>query len=48
LGGWRAVVEPSDEEAVFLRLEQKLSELAEKQGELKMTVPMLYLEAVHG
>jgi ubiquinone/menaquinone biosynthesis C-methylase UbiE len=48
LGGWRGVVNPEDEEAVFLRLEQRLNELAEKQGELKMAVPMLYLEAGRG
>jgi arsenite methyltransferase len=48
LGGWRSVVNPENEEAIFLRLEQRLNELAEKQGGLKMTVPMLYLEAGRG
>jgi SAM-dependent methyltransferase len=45
LGGWRSVVEPSDEREVFKRVEQKLNELARQNGELRMTVPMLFLEA---
>ncbi len=45
LGGWRSVVEPSDEREAFRRVEQKLNELARQTGELRMTVPMLYLEA---
>lgn len=48
LGGWRSVVEPADEREVFSRIEQKLDELARQQGELRMTVPMLYLEARKG
>jgi ubiquinone/menaquinone biosynthesis C-methylase UbiE len=45
LGGWRSVVEPEDEGEVFSRVEQRLNELARQNGELRMSVPMLFLEA---
>lgn len=45
LGGWRGVVTKEDESEVFGRIESKLNALAQKRGELRMTVPMLYLEA---
>jgi ubiquinone/menaquinone biosynthesis C-methylase UbiE len=44
LDGWRQVVDAEDEERVFTRLENKLNQIAAAQGELRMTVPMLYLE----
>ena len=44
LEGWRKVVDPSDEVAVFAALEERLTQLAFRSGELRMTVPMLYLE----
>lgn len=44
LDGWRHVVDPEDEEWIFGLLEHKLNQLAEARGELRMTVPMLYLE----
>jgi ubiquinone/menaquinone biosynthesis C-methylase UbiE len=44
LTGWRGVIEPADEEAIFAALEARLNALAEAQGELRMTIPMLYLE----
>jgi arsenite methyltransferase len=40
--GWRAVVEPAEEREVFAALEERLNAM----GELRMTVPMLYLEAI--
>lgn len=46
LDGWRSVVDADDEEKVFAALERKLNELADKNGELRMTVPMLYVEGV--
>lgn len=46
LAGWRAVVEKADERRVFTVLEEKLDQLAVEQGELRMTIPMLYLEGV--
>ncbi len=44
LDGWRGVVHPEDEEAIFGYVEAKLNDLAAEQGELRMTIPMLYLE----
>jgi arsenite methyltransferase len=46
LGGWRSVVDPEDEQGVFAELERRLNRIAEDAGELRMTVPMLYLEAI--
>jgi len=45
LDGWRQVINPEDEQHVFAILENKLNQIASIQGELRMTVPMLYLEA---
>lgn len=42
--GWRGVLEPEDEEVVFERLEKRLNDQAAIDGELRMTIPMLYLE----
>lgn len=44
LDGWRGVVNSEDEEAVFGHIEAKLNEIAAQRGELRMTIPMLYLE----
>jgi hypothetical protein len=46
LDAWRGVVDPADEQAIFAALEANLNETARRQGELRLTVPMLYLEAV--
>ncbi|HJQ69661.1 MAG TPA: class I SAM-dependent methyltransferase [Blastocatellia bacterium] len=45
LEGWKTVVGPDDEKAVFERVEELLNEEAAKRGELRMTVPMLFIEA---
>ncbi|HEY7357385.1 MAG TPA: methyltransferase domain-containing protein [Ktedonobacterales bacterium] len=44
LDGWRGVVNAEDEAEVFARLEARLNARAARDGELRMTVPMLYLE----
>jgi arsenite methyltransferase len=44
LDGWRRVVDQEDEERVFALLENRLNQLASAAGELRLTVPMLYLE----
>jgi arsenite methyltransferase len=44
LEGWRQVVDPEDEEQVFALLEARLNQVAQARGELRLTVPMLYLE----
>lgn len=45
LDGWRAVVDADDEPAVFAALEARLNEIARRDGELTMRIPMLYVEA---
>jgi ubiquinone/menaquinone biosynthesis C-methylase UbiE len=44
LDGWRGVINPEEEAVVFARLEARLNGQAARDGELRMTVPMLYLE----
>ncbi len=46
LGGWKAVVDEPDRRRVFDELEHHLNHHAEHEGELRMTVPALYLEAI--
>lgn len=46
LPGWSSVIPPESKKEVFDMLEKKLNEQADWDGELKMTVPVLYLEAV--
>lgn len=46
LPGWRSILPEKDEKQVFAHLEKKLNEQAKWNGELKMTVPMLYVETV--
>jgi ubiquinone/menaquinone biosynthesis C-methylase UbiE len=46
LDGWRGIIDSLDDQrAIFADLEHRLNEVARQQGELKMTVPMLYVEA---
>lgn len=45
LDGWRSVVGDADEKAIFERVEELLNEEAAKSGELRMSVPMLFIEA---
>lgn len=44
LNDWRQVVDREDEERVFTLLQDRLNQMAYAAGELRMTVPMLYLE----
>jgi hypothetical protein len=46
LEGWKSVIDKDDQPRVFAGLERKLNELARRNGELRMSVPMLYLEAI--
>ena len=46
LGGWKAVVDEPDRQRVFDELEHHLNHHAEHDGELQMTIPALYLEAI--
>ena len=45
LEGWRNVVTPDTEQEVFSALEGKLNDRAAERGELRLTVPLAYLEA---
>lgn len=45
LDGWKNFIQVKDQEILFNLLENKLNQIADNLGELKMTVPMLYLEA---
>lgn len=44
LDGWKKVV-PDRERIVFARLRDALNELAARHGELRLTIPMAYIEA---
>jgi arsenite methyltransferase len=44
LDGWKKIV-PGDERAVFARLRDALNEYAAGHGELRLTIPMAYIEA---
>jgi len=46
LDGWKSVLEPADQARAFARLETNLNVLAEARGELALTIPMAYVEAV--
>ena len=46
LDGWRAVVDPADEEEVFAALEREIDSIAAREGAFAVTIPMLYLEGV--
>lgn len=45
LPGWRSIVEEAQWDSVFEQLETRLNSLSHENGELRLTVPMLYLEA---
>jgi arsenite methyltransferase len=44
--GWRSVVEPAAEDELFALIEQRLNAVAAREGELRMSVPMVYMEAL--
>lgn len=44
LDAWREVAGAQDEREVFARLEEHLNHLAGQQGELRLTIPMAYIE----
>ena len=46
LGSWKEIVPEEDHLDFFMALEEKLNEIAEKQGELKFTVPVIYMEGI--
>lgn len=46
LPGWKNIIPKNKQKEVFELIEKKLNEQAKWDGELKMTVPMLYVEAI--
>ena len=46
LDAWKRI--PSDQERAFTALQRRLDELAHERGELRLTIPMAYLEGVAG
>jgi arsenite methyltransferase len=46
LDAWRKVVESADQRAFFAQLEANLNHLAKTSGELSLTIPLAYIEAV--
>jgi hypothetical protein len=48
LDGWRQAVGAEHERRVFDILEARLNAVAERDGCVQMTVPMVYLEGVAG
>jgi arsenite methyltransferase len=46
LDGWKSVLEPSEYTEVFEALEAALNTHADARGELRVTVPMAYIEAM--
>ncbi len=46
LPAWMNLIQPDDRAIVFEKLEKQLNHHAQKQGDLKLTIPMLYLLGV--
>ncbi|HHG86683.1 MAG TPA: class I SAM-dependent methyltransferase [Bacteroidetes bacterium] len=44
LPGWKDIVKGQLQEKIFKLIEEKLNAIAKKEGELRMEVPMLYME----
>jgi arsenite methyltransferase len=44
LDGWRSVVPDDQEETIFAQIEEQLNRLAEKQGELRLSVPFVTID----
>ena len=46
LDGWKEVLRPEEQEEAFSLLESNLNAISESRGELALTIPMAYVEAV--
>lgn len=44
IDSWRNLFSETDKQIFFERFEQRLNEYSKRQGELKLTIPMLYVE----
>src|SRR5205814_611390 len=45
LDGWKSAVNPEDEKEIFAAIEERLNRRAGEEGELKLTIPMLFIQA---
>ncbi len=46
MDGWKNIIPNKDKIRFFTRLEENLNKASEKNGELKITIPMFYSEAI--
>jgi ubiquinone/menaquinone biosynthesis C-methylase UbiE len=46
LDSWKKIIDPQHYEPVFSRVEERLNEYAEKNGELKLTVPFATIDCI--
>jgi len=45
LDGWKSIIPSNEQKVFFQKLEERLNDFATSKGELKLTIPMLYVEA---
>ena len=45
LGGWRSILKEEEEKLIFGKIEEKLNEIAEINGDIRFNVPMLLVHA---
>ena len=43
--GWRSILKKEEEAVIFKRIEERLNEVAAKDGELRLNIPMLLIHA---
>lgn len=46
LPGWVSVIDPPDHHEIFTLLENRLNHHAQEKGELRLTIPMVYISAI--
>lgn len=46
LPSWKGIPAPEDLESVFIALEQRLNAVSERDGELRLTIPMVFIEGI--
>lgn len=45
LDSWKKIIEPEKQQKIFSKLEHELNDLAEKNGELKLTIPFVTIDS---
>jgi len=46
IDGWKRILKKKEEAVVFKKIEERLNEIAAKEGELRMDIPMLLIHAL--